>query len=56
MGSRERGNAAGATCFECFTEGDPTLQACWDAEHLDLGRVATSDHRPTAVLATWGWG
>ena len=22
-----------------FTEGDPTLQACWDADRLDLGRV-----------------
>jgi uncharacterized protein len=21
------------------TEGDPTLQACWDADRLDLGRV-----------------
>lgn len=22
-----------------FTEGDPTVQACWDADPLDLGRV-----------------
>jgi uncharacterized protein len=22
-----------------LTEGDPTLQACWDADRLDLGRV-----------------
>lgn len=23
------------------TEGDPTLQACWDGDRLDLGRVGT---------------
>ena len=26
---------------EGMTEGDPTVQACWDADRLDLGRVGT---------------
>jgi uncharacterized protein len=26
------------------TTGDPTLLACWDADRLDLGRVAITPH------------
>ena len=35
-------------CFACAnhtgggTEGDPTVQTCWDADRLDLGRVGTT--------------
>jgi uncharacterized protein len=24
---------------EGYTEGDPTIQTCWDADRLDLGRI-----------------
>lgn len=27
-----------------LTAGDPTLQACWDADRLDLGRVGITPH------------
>ena len=28
-----------------LTEGDPTIQACWDADRLDLGRVGITPHK-----------
>jgi uncharacterized protein len=27
------------------TEADPTIQACWDADRLDLGRVGITPHK-----------
>ncbi|MFM7373822.1 MAG: hypothetical protein ACKO39_01545, partial [Chthoniobacterales bacterium] len=27
-----------------LTEADPTIQACWDADRLDLGRVGITPH------------